>query len=506
MDTLTEVAINPKDLKLVLQQSAEAFFHFNLGEALTQEIPPIHTSLWALLTNPEVAQQLFAIPRGFSKTTLAKLAVIYLFTYADFSFCVYVSSTASAASAAASDIMDFFRADHYQTLFGAVDIIKDSPSEGWFEFTIHDWQGKKKHCIIRSRGAGQQVRGLNQKNRRPDCAVVDDLEDNDNTNTPELQKKIDLWFYGPFIKCLAKNKKTKLIWIGNIIRKTTLLARRSKDAAWNPVVFGAMVFDKETNELQSLWPEMFPLSELLEDLALYRREGNTEIWMCEMMNMPGTGEAGFSAESVLYQNVGQRDDYIGTFITIDPAFSEKPESDDASVVCHGIRRTGQGQILEQETGRAREEDIYNIAVRMAQKWGAWTWGIEANAAQKLLIPLFSTYAASAGILNKINFVPVITTRAQSKKARIQAWVNSMESKDYAVPEDDIEITTAILNYDLTKLNQKDDLLDCCAMGLIMRHEYRDFILTPAELIKELEKAANPLVSTAITTELDHCYV
>jgi hypothetical protein len=353
----------------------------------------------------------------------------------------------------------------------------------------------------------QQVRGLNQKNRRPDCSVIDDLEDNDNTNTAELQKKIDLWFYGPFIKCLAKNKKTKVIFIGNIIRKTTLLARLSKDIAWNPVVYGCLVYNQGTKKLESLWEELFPLKELLEDLALYKREGIIETWMCEMMNLPGMGEAGFSAQDIVYQNVGSREDYLATFITIDPSFSENKLSDDSAIVCHGIRRSGQGQVLDCAVGNFIEEEIFTTALVFAEKWGAWHWGIESNAAQKLLIPLFNTYTVSRGLRNVFNFLPILTSRGASKVKRITAWVNSMQGSDYAIPSDDIEITSAILNFDLSKKDQKDDLLDACSMGLLMRAEYADLLESPEDLIKEEQRRLNAIKQEINNrNEVEHCNV
>src|SRR3546814_1749936 len=82
-----------------------------------------------------------------------------------------------------------------------------------------------KKCSLHAVGAGQQMRGINIDNQRPDMAVVDDVEDNENTESELLQKKLDRWIFGPFLTALARRKK--VIWLGNMLQKTSLLARLS---------------------------------------------------------------------------------------------------------------------------------------------------------------------------------------------------------------------------------------------------------------------------------------
>src|SRR3546814_15790633 len=83
------------------------------------------------------------------------------------------------------------------------------------------------------------MRGINIDNQRPDMAVVDDVEDNENTESELLQKKLDRWIFGPFLKALARRQK--VIWLGNMMQKTSLLARLSPSPTWNPVVYGCLV-------------------------------------------------------------------------------------------------------------------------------------------------------------------------------------------------------------------------------------------------------------------------
>src|SRR3546814_17012367 len=83
-------------------------------------------------------------------------------------------------------------------------------------------------------------------------AVVDDVEDNENTESELLQKKLDRWIFGPFLKALARRKK--VIWLGNMLQKTSLLARLSQRPNWNQVVYGCLV-ETESGDIVPLWPE-----------------------------------------------------------------------------------------------------------------------------------------------------------------------------------------------------------------------------------------------------------
>src|SRR3546814_6509245 len=95
-----------------------------------------------------------------------------------------------------------------------------------------------------------------------------------------LQKKLDRWIFGPFLKALARRKK--VIWLGNMLQKTSLLARLSQRPNWNPVVYGCLV-ETESGDIVPLWPERWPLQELIEDYQEYFEMGLTEAWLCEMM-------------------------------------------------------------------------------------------------------------------------------------------------------------------------------------------------------------------------------
>lgn len=476
VDTSQVTAERGQVMKL-LEVDGEFFIEFFLAEELTSQVPQFHKEIWGLLTTTALERVLLAIPRDHAKTTLAKLCVVWYFLFTNHRFCAYLSNTNAIAKNACRDIMAFFRNSNFEMVFGKVKVLKESETESLWMFEIPMGNGRVKQCILRAVGAGQQMRGINIDNQRPDITVIDDVEDNENTESELLQKKLDKWMFGPYLKALARRKK--IIWLGNMLQKTSLLARLSRNPKWNPVVFGAMVKDAVTGALTSLWPERWSIEELVEDFKEYRDLSLVETWMCEMMNMPGHGENGFTADQIRYEPAitpGGNQRLRAAWITLDPAFGEQAHNDNSAIVVHVLPEFGPPQIVEYVHEKMDEHALFDNMVRLATKWNAWVWGIEAVAAQKVLITLFTVLLATRQLTGRVQMLPLIAGKGDPKVSRIRSWVSLMAKGEYAITEYDVEIVNQLLSYDMKKNNNKDDLIDSCAYGPQVLSQYEHLLV------------------------------
>ena len=223
----TYAEIDPALVRTLLRTNAEFLIEFFLADQLDMPVPQFHTEIWGLLTDTEKERVLLAIPRGHAKSTLAKLCVIWYWLFTTHRFCVYLSNTAPIAKGACRDIIEYLSHPNFLEIYGKVRMVKHSENEGLWIFDLPMGSGRVKRCILRALGQGQQMRGINIDNQRPDLAIVDDVEDNENTSSESQQKKLDQWMYGPFLQALAKNRK--ILWLGNMLTKTSLLARQSRN-------------------------------------------------------------------------------------------------------------------------------------------------------------------------------------------------------------------------------------------------------------------------------------
>lgn len=479
MDTVTteSVDINLREIRALLRVDGEFFIEFFLAEQLDMPVPQFHTEIWSLLTDEEKERVLLAIPRDHAKTTLAKLVVIWYWLYTNHRFAVYLSNTNPIAKGACKDIIGFLYNPNFVAVFGKIDMVKSSENESLWIFNLTMPNGRVKKCILRAIGQGQQMRGINIDNQRPDIAIVDDVEDNDNTASEFQQKKLDEWMFGPFIKALAQNHK--ILWLGNMLSKTSLLARLSRKPLWNPVVFGALVKDTESGQMQPLWPGRWTVEKLTANLQEYRDLGLVETWMCEMMNMPGHGENGFTVDQINYQPIPNPDECVAAFITIDPAFGLKAHNDETAISVHVILENRAPMTVCVVHGKGDEHWMFLETIRLAQYWNAWVWGIEAVAAQKVLISFFGLLLAGRQMLGMVEMIPLLAGKGDPKTSRIRSCVALMANEEWAIPEGDIDITQQILEYDTKRQDNSDDIIDSVAYGPIMMDLYHNLIMSMA---------------------------
>lgn len=70
-------------------------------------------------------------------------------------------------------------------------------------------------------GSGKKVRGRRHRNWRPDLIVLDDIENDENVNTPEQRRKLKNWFDKAVSK--AGDTYTDIMYIGTILHYDSLL-------------------------------------------------------------------------------------------------------------------------------------------------------------------------------------------------------------------------------------------------------------------------------------------
>lgn len=465
------------DLLLAIRHDCVAFFGMYLAEELTMEVPELHEDIWhELLRMLDSAnlqkvgytlRKLFAVPRDHAKSTIAKLAVILFLKYTDLKFALYVSKTNGHAKNAIRDILKWLSSDQESQVFGPMITLKSSETESlWIvKIAIRSRYGdapRYKTCIFKALGADQQVRGLNIYNTRPQIVIIDDIEDSDNTTT-ELQPKLDEWFMGPLLKSFDTSRNV-CIFIGNMIRKTTLLARLSKEPEWNPTVFGCLIRDKQTGALRSLWPERHPLDKLLKEYAFFRRMGTGHIWEAEMMNLTQDEILSKDFDKAVRPPIPSPDDVTAGFICLDPAFGQKSWNDDSALTVH-VRINGLGipLLAESWVGKATEEELFDRMVEFSMKWGIGTWCIEAEASQKVLKTLFQLFLKDRKMNESLFTIIPLLSGGNSKASRIIAFRNSAGGGSYAVADSEIDLMDRLARYD-PQSKSHDDLCDSAAYG------------------------------------------
>lgn len=482
-----EVGFDTSQLLNALHNDAEFFIQFNLNEELEFPVPGFHKDCWKLITTEMILYIALALPRGHAKTTLAKLACVWFLLFTDIRFIVYASNTHAIAADACKDIVEFMLKPNFQNVFGQLRFEIQRDNQGFYKFWLNVPDGldehghpkfKEKYCIIKAIGAGQQVRGLNVDNERPQLAVVDDLEDDENTATPLGQKKVTKWFMGPFRKALSK-KLHRIIFLGNMLSDKSLLYHLVvKSNQFHSMLYGCLL----SNGLP-LWPDIWTLEAIKEDFREYQQLGLIAQWFAEMMNTPiADGGNLISPDDIPYAVALVPGEQEAAFITVDPSsFSQKEWANDVAIVVHALRN-GLWRVVDYVSMKMSPDQLYTLLVELCIKWRTRTVGIEASGYQQVLKVLFDVLAQHSKFSFDVYEVPHFNQR---KTERLAAWCSLMRKKLWALTEGDFAVTGQLLAYDPSKTNNTDDLIDACAMGSVMTELYLDAIMTSFEMGSDL---------------------
>jgi len=475
MSNFAHVQADVAQIKSLVRDDPEFLIHFFHYEELDLEVPDFHINGFRLMISSTVSRLAFALPRDHAKTTLAKLAAVWHFLFSNFKFILYLSDTETVATAACRDIINWMTSDNFVKVFGKIYFHVERPGDGHYEF---EWDGK--YCILLARGAGQQVRGLNFHNTRPQLAICDDLETIKLLRSPSGFKQFKQWFYGEFRKCLDA-MLNKIIYIGNMVGAGCLLESLCKATEWYSVRYAALLSNGSP-----LWPERWPLEKLKVDFREYLKEGMLDVWYAEVMNMPLSGVRKLiQADQITYDEPKQPDQIQYGFIVIDPAISKKTWANQTGITAHGwtgMRWQIVDLILAPHLGPM---ETFKLTAMLCFKWGIRVVGIESNAFQAVLKPVFEIWAKWYHYEDLV-FVPVFGS--EKKTQRLTAWCMLLSSGQYAVNNNDFQLTTQLLNYDPMKEHNDDDGIDSCAYGPQMIEQYsREFMqdLKPPQLINNI---------------------
>lgn len=469
------VQLNVFEIKKAMEHDAEFFIQFFLGEELTHPVPEFHKDIFYEMTDVQKPRYCCAIPRDHAKTTLAKLAVVWYFLFTDYRFILYLSNTVKIAIPAVNDIVNFLESENFIAVFGQVEWLTKQDGVGLYKFKLNG-----KICILRAHGAGQQVRGINVDNKRPQLAVIDDLEDNDNIATDQLFLKLKKWFYGPFRKALDKFHN-KIIWLGNMISIKSMLYENCQSEFWNSKLYGCLLKNG-----QPLWPDAWPLDKLRLDFAEYCKAGMSDIWFAEMMNMPLTGKF-IKGDEIGYAPAIMPGDPEFAFITIDLAISPETYADKTVIAVH----TWNGEYYQiAETHKFHGIDpvsLFAEVINLCFTWRVSCVGIEDVAYQASLKFVFAHFCMEQGI-EGIEFVPLYAVGRKAQ--RIHGWVGMLKAQTYKLTEGEFEVTHELLSFDPHKKNNVDDHLDACAYGPQMTENYLDQIMKQLTFAGHAERVVN----------------
>ncbi|MCF6275268.1 MAG: hypothetical protein L3J05_05845, partial [Robiginitomaculum sp.] len=266
---LTREAISEK-----LTASTEFALKYFLAEKLEYPVGEFQKEVFPVLWK-STRDTALAIPRSFTKTTMAKIATVLALYFRDFRFAVYVRETMTSAIASCQDILRFFACPNWVNAYGPLEFVSQDKSEGLWIFRF---PSTGKLVTLKAGSYKSSSRGDVINQDRPDFCVVDDLDQRDDSDAVRDAKSI--WFWST-LKRGMKLHGSLMLYLANLTSDAGILQELLDDPDWNSYHYGCIKADGS-----ALWPEMLPLNEIKRDYKRAEAKRQLYLWYQEMMNVP----------------------------------------------------------------------------------------------------------------------------------------------------------------------------------------------------------------------------
>jgi len=412
-------------------------------------VPDFHKEIYSLLLrdNPKWTKydrlKVIQAPREHSKTTLVSLVyMLYNVLFKRKEFIVLICESFDQAQLilerARRELEDNPKIIKY---FGRVGVKFGKDELGrWRTNELITNTGIR----IRARGAGQKIRSFISFHTRPDLTIIDDLESELNTNTPEQIIKTRHWFMRAVIPALDLIRG-ELVYIFTPTHHDCLGLRLMKDDNWKSLYFDC--YKDGDNESVPLWPEKFPIRVLKKIKRNFENQGDLTGWYMEYRGKVMSPEdevfkrEDFQVENYEYQSEegqgfvqiadGKRHP-VGTYVGVDlGGFGRSAGGDNTVFAVGGCDPENNIRVLEYRRGRYQPDEVINFFFQINSVYNRPVFSVETNAFQTLL---FNELRREMAKRNQ--WLTILETHeTQNKEARIRSLQPRFRAKTiYVRPE------------------------------------------------------------------------
>lgn len=455
---LLDVASDRTSLTEAARQSLDFLAALILTDIYEYGYPPLFQAIWQLITTEAAVgkgkpKYALGIPRGFSKTLVLKLYVVWLILFSDRRFILVVCNTAKLAENFLSDVTDMLNNINIKSIFGSWNTNCEQDTLAFKKFTY-----RNRPIVLAALGAGSSLRGLNLKFVRPDVVLMDDMQNRDEAASAEIAKQLLIWMLGTLMKACHPHRCI-FIFVGNMYPFEGSILRKLKHSPeWLSFITGGILADGN-----SLWPEHRSLDDLLAELRSDTEMGHPEIFFSEVMNDEDSGTVSGIDVSKIPMMPQHLPAYLaqGGFIIIDPALGKKGKGGDDIGIGAVLIYDGIPVFREVISEKLDPGQTITKATALAVKYSMQLIICEGGAYQATLIYWFNQIYAQLGITG-IN-VGEITTGGMQKNARISAMLKLvLTGKIILHPDVRNHFIYQTTQWNPLKGNNKDEILDVAA--------------------------------------------
>ncbi len=428
----------------------------------------------------DFSKLVLGLPRGFGKSTLMKIFILFCILYTKKKFILIIGATATLAENIIADVIDMLEEPNIKAVFGDWKLGIEKDTQGLKKFGF-----RGRNIIIAGIGVGGSLRGLNLKNERPDLMIFDDAQTRECADSIVESEKLEQWMIGTAMK--AKSPLGCLyIFVGNMYpTKNSILRKLKTNPQWVKFICGGIL---ETGE--SLWEELQPIKQLLAEYQSDLEMGHPEIFFAEVLNDENASANNLVDLSKLPVFKHEDNDIpVGNFIIIDPS-NDKHNSDAVTIAYFEIYDTVP-VCMHLIEDRLSPGETIRKALTLALTKNCRLIAIESNAYQYSLLYWFNFITAQLGIVG-VNPVEIYSG-SLSKNTRIVSMFKSLQAGEILIHADcKTAVFSQISAFNPLKRDNTDGILDCLTYAPKVIELYGEYLCS-IDILVEQETNSIPVL-------------
>ena len=282
---------------------------------------------------------------------------------------------------------------------------------------------------IEAFGSAKKIRGRRHGAHRPDLAIMDDIENDENVAQPAQRDKLEQFVTKGVLNLGPPDDSMDAIIIGTVLMYDSVLSRFLRNPLWHRKVFRAVMAWPERMDLweeferlllnadtpdegmkaaqalyaehraemdkgaQVSWPAVRPLVQLMVKRA---REGHTA-FDSEQQNDPTAGDDAPFAKSIQFW-VSRLAEWV-FYGAADPSLGKQGGGRDPSALGIGgyNRETGVMDVVEAKIRKRTPDRIISDIIEMQREYGCMVWGVESVQFQEFLRTELVKRSAALGV-------------------------------------------------------------------------------------------------------------
>ncbi len=495
-ENITEASFQSGEVQNLAQTNLDFLAALAMPTIFQFGFPVVFQAVWQWLLaetfKPRSFPQLaLGLPRGFGKTTLIKIYILYCILFTTKRFILIISSTATLAENILSDVADMLNEPNIIKTFGdwKIGIEKDNQQIKKFGF-------RNRNITIAALGAGTSLRGLNIKNERPDVMIFEDIQTREQADSQLQSTALESWMQGTAMKAKSPHG-CAFIFVANMYpTKWSILRRLKANPNWIKFIAGGILADGT-----SLWEDLQPIEQLHREFQNDLAAGRPEIFYSEVLNDENASSNNLIDLSLLPklpydpEDPAGRPIPAGNFIIIDPS-GNKANSDSTAIgYCeiHDARPV----LVELVNEKLSPGDTIRKAIELGLRHNCRLIAIESVAYQATLAYWFNFICQQQGI---VGFEAVeVYPGGWSKNSRILNMLKSYAAGELFIdPECRPIAHLQITQFNPLKTDNTDDVLDLLAYMNKVIEQYGAYVLTAA-IIQMQESSAIPVLEEGMNS-------